>query len=103
MKANADKCHFICSSNQKANLTVENQEITRSACVKLLGVKIDFELTFNIHVNDICMKAEQKLEVRIIPSLGFDKKVIVECLFSFTISLLSFNMDVSITVQTITK
>ena len=103
MKANAGKCHFICSSNQKANLTAENQEIVSSACVKLLGVKINFKLTFNIHVNDICMKAEQKLEVRIIPSVGFDKKVIVECLFSFTISLLSFNMDVSITVQTITK
>ena len=24
-KANTDKCHFICSSNQKANLTVENE------------------------------------------------------------------------------
>ena len=103
MKANADKCHFICSSNQKANLTAENHEIASSACVKLLGVKINFKLTFNIQVNDICMKAEQKLEVRTIPSVGFDKKVIVECLFSFTISLLSFNMAVSITVQTITK
>ena len=28
-KANSDKCYFICSFNQKANLCVENEEITK--------------------------------------------------------------------------
>ena len=40
MKGNADKCHFICNSNQKVNLTVENEETTNNICEKLLGIKI---------------------------------------------------------------
>ena len=30
MKANPDKCHFICSTNDTVNLTVENQVIDNS-------------------------------------------------------------------------
>ena len=52
--ANAGKCHFICSSNQKDTLTVENEKIANNICVELLDVKIDFKLTFNTHLNDIC-------------------------------------------------
>ena len=35
MKANADMCHFICSSNLKTNIMVENQQIHNSTCEKL--------------------------------------------------------------------
>ena len=48
MKANADKCHLICSSNQKANLTVENEEIANNICVKVLGVKIDSHVIISV-------------------------------------------------------
>ena len=41
MKANPDKCHFICSTNDKVNITVENQKIRNSPCKKILGVRFD--------------------------------------------------------------
>ena len=34
MKANPDKCYFICSSDDKVNITVENQKICSSSCEK---------------------------------------------------------------------
>ena len=33
IKANSDKCYFICSSNQKANLSVKNEEIAKKIYV----------------------------------------------------------------------
>ena len=41
MKANPDKCHFICSTDDKVNITVENQKMCNSPCEKLLGVIFD--------------------------------------------------------------
>ena len=38
MKANPDKCHFICNTNDTNNVIVENQIIDNSKCEKLLGV-----------------------------------------------------------------
>ena len=38
MKANPDKYHFICSTNDTVNLIVQNQIIDNSKCEKLLGV-----------------------------------------------------------------
>ena len=61
MKANPDKCHFICSTDDKVNITVENQKMCNSPCEKLLGVRFDSKLTFDAHINDICKKAGLKL------------------------------------------
>ena len=41
MKANPDKCHFLCSSHSEASLTIENQIIKNSKFEKLLGIKLD--------------------------------------------------------------
>ena len=46
MKANPDKCHFICSTNDTVNLIVENQITDNITCEKLLGVKFHYKLTF---------------------------------------------------------
>ena len=46
MKANPGKCHFICSLDDKVNITVQNQKICNSPCEKLLGVTFDSKLTF---------------------------------------------------------
>ena len=54
MKANLDKCNFICSTDDKVNITVENQKICNSPCEKLFGVKFDSKLTFDAYINDIC-------------------------------------------------
>ena len=41
MKANQDKCHLICSADDKVNITAENQKICNIPCEKLLGVIFD--------------------------------------------------------------
>ena len=56
MKANLEKCHFICSSNDTVNLIVENQMIDNSNCEQLLTVKSEYILTFNDHTDGICKK-----------------------------------------------
>ena len=61
LKANLDKCHFICSTNDKVNLIVENQIIDNSKCEKLLCVKFDYKLTLNAHIDEICKKTGLKL------------------------------------------
>ena len=76
MKANPDICHFICSTNDIANLIAENQIVDNSTCEKLLGLKFDYILTFNVHIDDICKKAGLKLNAlsRIAPYMEFNKK-----------------------------
>ena len=41
LKANSDKCHFLCSSNREVSLTIENEIIKNSKFGKLLGIKLD--------------------------------------------------------------
>ena len=67
MKANAEKCHFICSTDDKVNIIVENLKICNSPCEKL---------TFDDHINDICKKAGFKLYAlaRITPCLDLNEK-----------------------------
>ena len=76
MKANPDRCHFICSTDDKVNITVENQKICNSPCEKLLGVRFDSKLTFDAHINEICKKAGLKLDAlaRITPYMDSNKK-----------------------------
>ena len=76
MKANSDKCHFICSSSVKTSIMIENEEIRNSSCEKLLGVFLDSKLTFQSHIDNICEKASQKLNAicRITPYMDFNKK-----------------------------
>ena len=76
IKANPDKCHFICSTDDKVNIIVENQKICNSPCEKLLGVRFDSKLTFDAHINDICKKAGLKLNAlaRITPYMDLNKK-----------------------------
>ena len=76
MKVNPDKCHLICITNDTFSLIVKNQTIDNSTCEKLLGVKFDYKLTFNTHIDDICKKAGLKLNAlsRIAPYMVFKKK-----------------------------
>ena len=77
MKANPDKCHFICSTYVKVN--IENQKICNGPCKKFLGVKFDSKLTFDAHINDICKKMCLKLNTlaRITPSMDLNKKQLI--------------------------
>ena len=76
MKANPDKCHFICSSNVKTSIMIENEQIRNSSCEKLLGVFFDSKLTFQSQIDNIWKKASQTLNVtyRTTPNMDFNKK-----------------------------
>ena len=76
MKANPDKCHLLTSSSDKVNLILNGNLIQASTSEKLLGIKIDFNLSFNEHVEGICNKASQKLsaQARISPYLDESKR-----------------------------
>ena len=47
-----------------------------SGCEKLLGVKLNWKLSFDNHISDICKKACGKLNalVRIVPFIVLSKK-----------------------------
>ena len=50
MKPNADKCHLIVCTQEKVFVTLENERISNTDSVDLLGVKIDKNLDFAEHV-----------------------------------------------------
>ena len=62
MKANPDKCHFLCSSDGEVSLATENQKIN-SKFDKLLGIKLGSKLNFSSHIHDICQNVRQKLNI----------------------------------------
>ena len=59
MKANPDKCRFLCNSNSEVSLTIENQQIKNSKSEKLLGIKLDSKLNFNSHIYGIVKKQDR--------------------------------------------
>ena len=56
MKANADKCHLLMSSNESCAAKIEDFSIKISNEGKLLGVKFDSNLSFENHVTFLCKK-----------------------------------------------
>ena len=52
MKVNPEKYHCICCINDT---------VIKSRCEKLFGVKLDYNLTINAHINHICKKAGREL------------------------------------------
>ena len=90
MKSNTDKCHLIVVNNQDNDIKIGNDVITSGNSVKLLGVTIDNKLNFNEHVDNICKKANNKLQalVRIAKYSSPDKfriimKTFIESQFNY--------------------
>ena len=52
LKSNADKYHLI---------VIDECDVRKSECEKLLGVKFDTKLTFENHITNICGKARRKI------------------------------------------
>ena len=61
MKANANKCHLLVSSNESCTAKIEGFSIKNNTEEKLLGVKFDSNISFENHVTSLCKKASQKL------------------------------------------
>ena len=65
MKLNSDKCHLLVSGHQYEEMFVNigKDKIWESKSVKLLGITIDKELKFDKHIDQVCLKANKKLNV----------------------------------------
>ena len=79
MKTTPDKSHFICSSNLKTSIMIENR--------KLLGVSFDSKLTFQSHIDNICKKVAHKSNVisRITPFMDFNERKLIVNAFVFNV------------------
>ena len=61
MKANPDKYHLLINNTKESfQIKIDNDTVSNSKYEKLLGVKIDHELSFNEHVLSLYKKASQK-------------------------------------------
>ena len=64
LKANADKCHLLLSTNESEQININDTIIDSSKAEKLLKILIDNKLNFDKHVSSLCVKAGQKLHGR---------------------------------------
>ena len=53
MKNNANKCHFLVSSNEKVKIKIGNHEIANTKREQLLDVHLDSGLSFDYHISEI--------------------------------------------------
>ena len=61
MKANADKCHLLVSSDESCAAKIEDFSIKNSTKEKLLRLNFDSNLSFKNNVTSLCKKASQIL------------------------------------------
>ena len=89
LKMNIHKCHLV-SSHEVVSITVDQQVMNCSNSVKLLGVTIDNNLSFDTHVSKFCGKVSLKWHAlaRISNFMNHDKlrlilKAFVESQFGY--------------------
>ena len=76
MKVNSDKSHLFLSCNEPSLLVIDGSSIETNTKEVFRGITIDKDLEFDDHVNSLCKKACQKLDVlaRLVPSMDVGKK-----------------------------
>ena len=79
MKVNTGKSHLLVSGNVRSKAKIDNNYIESEKEQVLLGIKIDSNLTFENHINNICKKASQKLNAlaRVAPYMNTQKRRII--------------------------
>ena len=63
IKVRTDKSHLLVSGNVRATAKIDNNYIESEKEQVLLNITIDSNLTFESHINNICKRASQKLNV----------------------------------------
>ena len=61
LKANADKCHLILSTDEPFSINIDNEVIKNSNNKKQLGINLNNRLGFDSHVTTICNRVSKKL------------------------------------------
>ena len=78
MKLNSSKCKLLVCGHKFESMIckIENAQVIETHIVKLLGIQIDTELTFNSQIKTLCKKASQKLNAlsRLCPFLPFHRR-----------------------------
>ena len=62
MKVNHDKCHLLLSTQECFNIQIANFTIKSFKAKILLGINLDKNVKFDIHIDSICQKANRKLD-----------------------------------------
>ena len=91
MKLNESKCHFLAAgSPEHLWIRVGSEKIWESQAEKLLGMTVDNNLSFDLHLKILCKKVNQKVSAlaRIAGILPFQKrhillKTFIESQFSY--------------------
>ena len=93
MKAKKNKCYFLISRSENITINVD-EKLILSICEKLLGLKVDYKLKFNEHLQSILKKEGRNVNafLRILPYKNFEKRRIFMNMFFtsqlfFTIAL----------------
>ena len=76
MKANADKCHLLVTSNCEVSTNINKFETESNKKEKLLGISTDATISFGHHITFLCKKASRKLHAlaRIAHHMDFEKQ-----------------------------
>jgi hypothetical protein len=64
MQANPDKFQVLAvgkkNFDKNMKICIQNSTLSCEETVKLLGIEIDYQLNFGIHISSICRKASQQ-------------------------------------------
>ena len=67
MQANPDKFQVLAvgkkTFDKNMKICIQNSTVSCEETVKLLGIEIDYQLNFDIHISSICRKASQQLNI----------------------------------------
>ena len=76
LKANADKCHLILSTDEPFSINIDNEVIKNSNNKKLLGINLNNRISFDTHVANICNRVSKKLHAlaRILQFMNIHKR-----------------------------
>ena len=87
MKLNSSKCKLMVCGHKFESMIckIENDQVIETHTVRLLGIQIDSELTFNSHMKTLCKKASQKVNAlsRLCAFLPFHgRKLLMQSFFN---------------------
>ena len=103
MKANPEKIHLLLSSKTPKKAYFGGALVESSSTEKLLGIKIDSDLTFDEHISSICNKVAKKINVlsRLVNYMSLDKrrmvmKAFIESQFNYCPLIWMFHLAIEI-------